>query len=124
MIFTDGEPNGGVRQFEKELKRLVTKKSSDKTFKAGTPSGSFGEVSHGVLTGDFLNLRVAGWAACCLGRWESLVRTESVLTDPWFGCQVMCTTPSALSERGITCLMPLRDPPAKTNIEYHRVKQC
>ncbi|CAK9104811.1 Ankyrin-2 [Durusdinium trenchii] len=33
MIFTDGEPNGGVRQFEKELKRLVTKKSSDKTFK-------------------------------------------------------------------------------------------
>ncbi|CAJ1416181.1 unnamed protein product [Effrenium voratum] len=33
MIFTDGEPNGGVRNFEKELKRLVTKKTTDMTFK-------------------------------------------------------------------------------------------
>lgn len=33
IIFTDGEPNGGVKKFEKELKRLVTKKSTDMTFK-------------------------------------------------------------------------------------------
>eukprot|EP00435_Cladocopium_sp_Y103_P012493 s1200_g3.t1 len=33
IIFTDGEPNGGVKKFEKELKRLVTKKSTDMTVK-------------------------------------------------------------------------------------------
>jgi len=33
MIFTDGEPNGGVQNFEKELKRLVTKKSTNLSFK-------------------------------------------------------------------------------------------
>jgi len=33
MIFTDGQPNGGPKKFEKELKRLVTKKSTDMTVK-------------------------------------------------------------------------------------------
>lgn len=33
IIFTDGEPNGGIKKFEKELKRIVTKKSTDMTVK-------------------------------------------------------------------------------------------
>jgi len=33
IVFTDGEPNGGPAKFEKELKRLVTRKSTDKHFR-------------------------------------------------------------------------------------------
>ncbi|CAE7575860.1 unnamed protein product [Symbiodinium sp. CCMP2592] len=33
MIFTDGEPNGGSKVFEAELTKLVTKKSTQGTFK-------------------------------------------------------------------------------------------
>lgn len=33
FILTDGEPNGGAKAFEKELKKLVTKKTTDRTFK-------------------------------------------------------------------------------------------
>lgn len=33
FILTDGEPNGGPKVFEKELKKMVTRKSTDRTFR-------------------------------------------------------------------------------------------
>ena len=49
MIFTDGEPNGGVRNFERELKRLVTKKSTTATIKVQIMACTADEDSVGYL---------------------------------------------------------------------------
>lgn len=49
VIFTDGEPNGGVRNFERELKRLVTKKSTNATIKVQIMACTADEASVGYL---------------------------------------------------------------------------
>lgn len=49
MIFTDGEPNGGVRNFEKELKRLVTKKSTNLSFRVQIMACTADEDAVGYL---------------------------------------------------------------------------
>ncbi|CAJ1373971.1 unnamed protein product [Effrenium voratum] len=49
LIFTDGEPNDGVKSFERELKRLVTRKSTSTTFRVQIMACTADEDAVGYL---------------------------------------------------------------------------